>query len=342
VKPKYRVGLFLNCSLVLVSQIAQAECPSFTSARSAYASQNTNEAIRILECLIHQNPKDYDSRRLLSDLFWWEGHYEKSKKEAQSVLSEIQTDTSGDFDEMEFFLKHRVNRFRLSGNLDYFNAASGSVPQTGMNWKGELTYRTKQASEFRVGYSNLQRVFKDGTNINNQIFNLGKLHHFSKSFYLDTNLTYSNNAVFSPLWSVYAEPHWVTNGGSDFSLGSSFSQFTGDLKVMEFRGGVIQSLSSLPFNVGARLSSLVVFSDEILPAANVFTEWLANYRMSIRADIGGGRALESPGLKNGFITFAVSSRYWFSHQVGLRAGLSHYNAQFRTEDRLTVGMEIGF
>ena len=341
-KPKFKLEWFLCGSFILLSQVSRADCPSFDSSRSAYASQQTENALNTLECLRTQNSKDYDSRRFLSDIYWWEGHIDKSKSEAESILSEIRSDRSGRLNELEFHLKQRLNRFRLSGTLDFFNASSGTVSQKGTNWKGELTYRTNQASEVRAGFADLQRVFKDGTNISNEIFNIGKLTRFSKSFYLDTNITYSDNALFSPIWSAQVEPHWVILGGTDLSFSTSFNKFTGDLNVMEFRGGIIQSFSRLPLNVGARLSSLVVFSDEVLPAGNLFTEWLVSYRWSLRADLGGGRALESPGLKNEFLSVALSSKYWLNSHLGFRAGVSYYNALYRTEDRLTLGMDVAF
>jgi hypothetical protein len=192
-------------------------CPSYDEVRVKVQKSRLQEAETALRCRIQENPRDFDSLRLLSDVLWWTGNAEESR----ALLEPMQAQEDKEF----LYYRHdRLSLYRLTLRwepvLDHRNNLSHESFVESL-----VHYHAKNS--IRVSYEHLSRSFSSHLTEKDDRFTLGHIWNPLPPFYLDLSGSYSPNANFSPEFRLRAEPHWVLPGENDLGLSFQWAKYSG-------------------------------------------------------------------------------------------------------------------
>jgi hypothetical protein len=132
-RAKLLISLLCCCLLGFVSSPAYA-CPNLAKARALYSDGKADEALSALRCLEKAYPRDLDVKRLISDIYWWQGNVD----EAVSAAREGEKLKPWDEDpDTAIHLAERTRPWRLTASGDEV----WGDQQNGTEFFGLLDYR---------------------------------------------------------------------------------------------------------------------------------------------------------------------------------------------------------
>lgn len=307
-------------------------CGDLAGARALYRVGDLKGALSSLDCMIVQEPKDFEARRLRSDILWWEEREPEAEAEALAALVEGPADLSS---EIAYPLHDRTARFRISGSIAGLWAPHD---QSGTELDLAASYRYLGKSRIVAGYLQKSRVFGDGTALSDTTLYLAHVSSLSRRVYLEERISGSPSPIFSARWAFGIEPHFLIGDETDLSVGAAYSSYP-EIAIPSITLGATRTLGE-SWLVGARLFE--VFANRALSSAAAFGEHALGPVFSFRLTLAGGTAYEGLGVENGFLSASGVLRARISRSTAFHLDATIYQGDVRSEKRLGGGLEWTF
>ena len=305
-------------------------CPSLSKARSLYLDGKIDEALTALHCLEKGYPRDLDVKRLISDIYWWQGNVDASL--AVAAEGEKLNPWLEDPD-TAIHLAERLRPWRLTASIDEI----WGDQQSGTEYFGLLDYRFEGRDHISAGFSRVARNYSGGQSYDDRIFRAGYVRLQGKRSYIDTEVTYSPDHAFSAEYSAGVEPHYVLVDDSDVSLLLEYLHYTEQNAVLVSPGW--RHIFGL-WTFQANLKFLV--SDDVLPSVQLSAGYFLSPKTQVSASFGFGRALEGPGLEDSFDAAGGALTQYIDPSLALNLRGSIYRADLYSENRIALGADWFF
>lgn len=316
-------------SLIFVQ--ALEACPSYGEARSLYfESQDSEAAIKALECRVSANDEDYDSMIFLSDLLWWEGYESRSREIAEKL---VEAGVGGHANSLGLRLQNRIDRFRLRAGYTEVQTARRSAYEV----EGAASVRYWKKNELNYRFLRDARLFDDGPDFADHAHRFGHIAVIGQHTYADLGFTYANDPEFLPDYRFEAEPHYVWNG-HDFSVGFVFSDYEAT-DVYAIKPTWLYTVNNR-LQIGARTVFTFKPEQTLSFQLNTTIYWLP--RLRNRWIFSGGKADEGEALISSFFLAYTGIGYNIFVDLIASLDLSLYRGDVRDENRVGGNLEYSF
>lgn len=327
-KPLKKLSICALFPLVFALPTEAGSCPSFQEALALYGEGQIRVAQEILECRAQNHPNDYDSLKLLSDLYWREGNTKASVKHSELLCDKKLTD----YYRVPACL--RIARFRVYG-LGFFVKSSRSKSYE--VWAG-ASARYYKKNQLRFEYSRDSRKYKASTRQTDQVYRLGHIGVLSQNLYFDSVASYSRDPHFSQNWSIRVEPHFIWSGVGDVSLGVEYKNYDSE-DVISQRASWSRQISALIW-LRAQLDWTLKPERTLSFSELVAFQWSRRLQTQLR--FGGGKTDEGSGLVDDFFSVGGSIHYRVMIPLLLKLSAAYHQGDIREETRFGGGLELAF
>ncbi len=299
-------------------------CPSFEAAKGWYFDGRVGESRAALRCLKESYPEDLDVRRLLSDLYWWQGEVDTSVQEAREAqqLKNFNVDR-----ETAIHLTRRASNFSLAGTLEGLLGA-----QSGHELHAQLDWRFQRRDHLIGRIARLARVFNGTAAQADSLFGLEYSRVQGERSYILANAGFSPTHVFSPVWSAGLEPHYTLHDDSDVGVEARYSHYV-DTDVVLISPGW-RHVYGL-WTASGRV--LLTVAGALLPSAQVSLAYALGASWTPQLSVAGGQALEQAHLQSNFYAVSADVAYQIRPDLVARVLGTIYRATVRSENRIGVG-----
>ena len=193
------------------------------------------------------------------------------------------------------------------------------------------------ADRFTLGVSadHVDRVYGDGTPVQDTIFAIRGTTWAAERTYIETSFAQSTTADIYARWSAIITPHQLI-GTTDYSLGFRYDEYKRST-AGSLIPGVFHSFSD-DFGIG--LSAYLVRTNTLSTAVSGQVFWRFLPRHTIRVILAGGRTIEDAGIVANFTS--ETARYMYRvcphWEIGIFGG--NYSSDIRKEQSL--GLALGY
>lgn len=306
-------------------------CPSLDEAHQLFKDGHITDAVEGLNCLVKDQPQNFDALRFLIDIHWWQGDAQEAEALAETISK---MNVKPDDPELLIHLARIADRFHLGANIAHFSGESTTSSQVGVEGNLLLDYRDAHKNDYGLGYSHQEHVFSGTSVIDNNVSG-GYTWNVQPRTYVEARTGYSFTAQFSPRWFLGVEPHYVFKDESDVSVGYQYNRYTTQVTSLATVAGSRPMTDQLTPSI--RVYGLMTSHLLLSSLGSLKWKMLPDYYSNVF--VAGGRTLEAPGLENPFYSLGAAAGHYFTPALDVHLDFSYYYSTFRNEIRVGLGMD---
>lgn len=325
-----RIVVFLLLNAFLSFSVrGQDPCPSYEAARDFLSLNELDRAKVAIECRVREFPQDRDLLRLYGDVLRKKGNTAEAAQIFQRVYHLALQNPKDD--DLAVYSKRQTSHFSLATSYQSV-WTSGDRHSNEFGFDGTL--QPMESLGFGLGFDRISKGLPGGLSLEDSVYRGSLTAALLTWSYVESLVSYSPEAHFSPTWKLGLEPHFVVHDETDLSLGLRLGLYEHST-VFLLRPGLSTRIFS---NVILRLTADVELRPERAVAGAGFYEIQASPRMIFRPSVGGGTTDDGDGILDTFWSFGAEMRYRIFIPLELNAAFSFYNGKNRDENRIGAGI----